>query len=163
MDNVVLECPICLRKFDEPIIASDGFTYDLECLRKWYLKHQNSPMTKNDISKYVFRNMTICQLLNLVIPRNETFDLTMETKWTSPFQRLAPDVIYEQRVIRDDEFEAQICENPSRIKIFFYSVMIMALIFLYIIYPIFGFWGFIISLSIYTLFSAYQIFYVESV
>lgn len=161
MGSVNSECPICLKNFEEPVIASDGFTYDLECLRMWYLRHQNSPMTKNVISKYVFRNMTLCQLLNISASRNETFDLTLETKWDSPFQRLTPDVIYEQRVI-PEYFENYDVERPDKFGLFISKIMFMALILLYIVYPVFGFWGFIISLALYTLFSAYNTFYVKT-
>lgn len=78
------KCPICLSEFTEPVIISDGLTYDLGCLRPWYQVHRTSPLTKNLIAKRAYRNGTICQKYNIPFPENESFDLSLDVKWDSP-------------------------------------------------------------------------------
>jgi hypothetical protein len=41
-----LECPILLAIMQDPVIASDGFTYEREAIEKWMESHHLSPCTR---------------------------------------------------------------------------------------------------------------------
>lgn len=47
-----LKCPISREIFLNPVVASDGFIYEKECIKKWLVNHSNSPMTNEDIEKF---------------------------------------------------------------------------------------------------------------
>ena len=38
-------CPISLDLMTDPVVASDGFTYERECITKWFSEHNTSPTT----------------------------------------------------------------------------------------------------------------------
>jgi hypothetical protein len=38
-------CPISLEMMTDPVVASDGFTYERECITKWLSEHTTSPTT----------------------------------------------------------------------------------------------------------------------
>ena len=46
-------CPISLKIFKEPYVASDGFTYDKKQIERWLKKRKSSPMTNETISNNI--------------------------------------------------------------------------------------------------------------
>ena len=58
-DVSYLVCPITKDFFKNPVVASDGYTYESEAIEK-YLKDNNvSPITKQPISNNIFPNRSI--------------------------------------------------------------------------------------------------------
>lgn len=41
-----LECPITHEIMQDPVIGSDGYTYEREAIKKWLQDHHSSPMNK---------------------------------------------------------------------------------------------------------------------
>lgn len=93
METSDLNCPVCLGKLTEPVIASDGITYDLSCIQLWYRYNYTSPFTKNKISNLVYRNKIICNILDIPLPINEVFDMKTDKKWNSDTTETSEDEI----------------------------------------------------------------------
>jgi len=142
-----MECPICLSSFTQPVIASDGLTYDLDCLRLWYRPHRTSPMTKSLISQFVYRNSTICKSMNISIPSNEHFDLSKDIKWGDSKTEGIPDKIYEEEPIPSEYIYEEI-DSDVQNKSGLYTMIILSFVFYFpSFYSSFGSWG-IIFLSL---------------
>ena len=57
-------CPISLNIMKDPVIASDGFTYDRESIELWLRDHETSPTTNDVLStKTLFPNRTLKSLI----------------------------------------------------------------------------------------------------
>lgn len=53
-------CPITLEKFKEPVIASDGHTYERAAILRWFEHHDTSPRTgQRLISKILVNNWAL--------------------------------------------------------------------------------------------------------
>lgn len=57
--------PITLEPIKDPVIASDGHTYDYESLCMWMEKnpHRQSPITKEVLRPYVYANLQMLEFL----------------------------------------------------------------------------------------------------
>lgn len=44
-------CPITLQPLRDPVIASDGFTYEREAITKWLIDNKNSPCTNLELKQ----------------------------------------------------------------------------------------------------------------
>mmetsp|Transcript_16164 Transcript_16164/g.35254 ORF Transcript_16164/g.35254 Transcript_16164/m.35254 type:complete len:91 (+) Transcript_16164:143-415(+) len=42
-------CPISLEIMDEPVICSDGITYEKREIKRWFLQHNTSPKTNVEL------------------------------------------------------------------------------------------------------------------
>jgi len=49
-------CPITQNVMIKPTIAQDGFSYELDAIKKWFIDHNNSPMTNKKISTNLIPN-----------------------------------------------------------------------------------------------------------
>jgi hypothetical protein len=76
-------CSVCYQELTEPVIASDGFTYDLTCIKRVITQGYLSPNTQHPLQPFSLRNVMVCQLLNINLPSREWFDLYEEDEWTS--------------------------------------------------------------------------------
>ena len=56
-------CPITLRIMKNPVVAADGRSYERAAIKKWFKKHSTSPTTNLPISKILYPNI---QLKNLI-------------------------------------------------------------------------------------------------
>ena len=57
-------CPISLELMTDPVVASDGFTYDRESIAQWLFEHNTSPTTNEPLETHdLFKNRA---LLNLI-------------------------------------------------------------------------------------------------
>lgn len=52
-------CPLSLDDFVEPVIASDGHTYSLAELRRSYEHQTTSPLTREELKPYVYRDLSL--------------------------------------------------------------------------------------------------------
>ena len=59
--------PITLEPMKDPVIASDGHTYDYESLTTWMEKnpHRRSPITKEVLRPYVYANLQMLDFLRV--------------------------------------------------------------------------------------------------
>lgn len=46
----LLQCPITMEIFDDPVLAKDGYTYERQAIEQWILSHGTSPMTRQPLS-----------------------------------------------------------------------------------------------------------------
>lgn len=60
--------PISLEEFKDPVVASDGKTYEFSALRSWVIrdKFRRSPLTMEVLRPEVFVNRDLCSHLGLV-------------------------------------------------------------------------------------------------
>lgn len=49
-------CPITMEKFKEPVIATDGHTYEKKAILQWFLHHDTSPKTGKHLDSKMLRN-----------------------------------------------------------------------------------------------------------
>ena len=56
-------CPITLDAYKDPVVASDGYTYDLNELRREFARSGISPMTRQPLQPYGYRNRALAQLI----------------------------------------------------------------------------------------------------
>mmetsp|Transcript_44554 Transcript_44554/g.83471 ORF Transcript_44554/g.83471 Transcript_44554/m.83471 type:complete len:296 (-) Transcript_44554:84-971(-) len=74
-------CPICLKvMYDDPVMCSDGHTYDRECIQRWFsMGRYTSPKTNETLeSKHLTPNITLrntIQELVLNLPENQWKEL----------------------------------------------------------------------------------------
>jgi hypothetical protein len=47
----VFTCPITLRRFKKPVVATDGFSYERRAIRKWLRSCLRSPMTNSPLPR----------------------------------------------------------------------------------------------------------------
>jgi hypothetical protein len=58
-------CPISLKIMDDPVMASDGFTYERVAIEEWLQKHSTSPSTKVElINKDLVCNRVLKKMLD---------------------------------------------------------------------------------------------------
>ena len=58
-------CPITMTLMKEPVILSDGFTYEKSAIEKWLKEHDKSPMTNEVLeSKVVTTNRQLKKLID---------------------------------------------------------------------------------------------------
>lgn len=63
MENINVEifliCPITTLIFEDPVVASDGYTYERKAIVKWLVDHDTSPLTRDYISNSLLSNEVI--------------------------------------------------------------------------------------------------------
>lgn len=55
------ECPIAQEPCTDPVIASDGFTYERDAILRWIVQSGTSPMTREPLDSLVVRNEAVCK------------------------------------------------------------------------------------------------------
>ena len=65
-------CPITYEIFREPVVASDGFTYERNSIEKWLKTNNTSPKTKEPISQILTTNFTFKKLIQDLIHEGGT-------------------------------------------------------------------------------------------
>lgn len=58
-------CIITKQKFQEPVIAEDGFTYEKSAILDWFKGHDTSPVTRKQIGKNLIDNQWLRKKLGL--------------------------------------------------------------------------------------------------
>ncbi len=52
-------CPITQDIMKNPVIASDGYTYEKDEIEKWYTNHKTSPMTREELTGVFIKNRAL--------------------------------------------------------------------------------------------------------
>ena len=61
-----LECPIGHEIMQDPVMGSDGYTYEREKIEEWLKKNHRSPMTRDYMTAGSLRtNQTVKSIINL--------------------------------------------------------------------------------------------------
>ncbi len=64
-------CPISKQIFKEPVVASDGYIYEKECIEKWLEKKTTSPMTNELLSHTKLNHVQFLKnIINEMIKKN---------------------------------------------------------------------------------------------
>ncbi len=59
-----LKCPISLELMADPVVASDGCTYERESITRWLSEHNTSPTTNEPLqSRALYQNRAIRNLI----------------------------------------------------------------------------------------------------
>ena len=66
--DYIANCPITQSPFKDPVVASDGHTYEREAIVAWMNKALTSPMTREEISPVLFPNLKMKQVLQTLNP-----------------------------------------------------------------------------------------------
>ena len=56
-------CPITREPMKDPVVASDGYTYDRPALMEWFDRSLRSPMTNKTIDRHVVPNYTLLSVI----------------------------------------------------------------------------------------------------
>ena len=88
------ECPICLERFTSPVVASDGFTYDLQCIQPAIDRSFRSPMTGEPlIHTRLTPNFLMCQILDLPLtPLRSHVEVPLNPQTAAFFERVDRDL-----------------------------------------------------------------------
>ena len=106
MEELEIICPITHQIFLDPVLASDGFTYEKKAIKKVIENNKISPMTKQIISSTTFPNLFVKHYVNSYLEKNpEKKKEQFFYDWykVSSFKELM-DVIHETYV-DDDLYE----------------------------------------------------------
>ena len=68
----VTHCPITHAPFQDPVVASDGHTYERKAITEWLGKAQTSPITRENISTTLFQNFKVKQIIHILKPEIST-------------------------------------------------------------------------------------------
>ncbi|CAF3891766.1 unnamed protein product [Rotaria magnacalcarata] len=97
----LLYCPITRERFRDPVVGSDGHTYERESIIEWLHSHGTSPLTREPMSASSLRsNFVVKKLLEFEVQaktKNYTFKLNVDVrkKHTRPLFQAHGKFIYE--------------------------------------------------------------------
>ncbi len=58
------KCPISLELMTDPVVASDGYTYERDSIEKWQCDHSRSPMTNEPLqTRFLVQNRALRNLI----------------------------------------------------------------------------------------------------
>lgn len=75
-------CPITMALFFDPVVASDGFTYEREAINEWMSKNKKSPLTGEIMNSTVFTNKLILSKVKTLLEENP--DLAKDQYFSTP-------------------------------------------------------------------------------
>ena len=76
MDMNLIKCPITNDIMYDPVIASDGHTYERKAIEKWLEEHKTSPITRQNISSYnLISNRAVKLLIDEYYKDNKDFEI----------------------------------------------------------------------------------------
>ena len=69
LDDTQLRCPITKQRFIDPVLATDGHTYERDAIERWFLNHDTSPVSEELLpSKQLAPNQNLYWMLQLTLP-----------------------------------------------------------------------------------------------
>ena len=69
VDDTQLQCPITKQRFIDPVLATDGHTYERDAIERWLANHDTSPVTEELLpSKQLAPNQNLYWMLQLTMP-----------------------------------------------------------------------------------------------
>ncbi|KAL5250039.1 hypothetical protein ACHWQZ_G015943 [Mnemiopsis leidyi] len=69
-----LICPITRECMKNPVVASDGFSYEEKAILAWFKRNGTSPMTNGEISKRLIQNHNLRTLIRDIMEKNSMSD-----------------------------------------------------------------------------------------
>ncbi len=57
-------CPITKMIFNSPVVCEDGYTYEEETIKEWFINNNTSPLTNLPINKKYSKNLILLQLID---------------------------------------------------------------------------------------------------
>lgn len=57
-------CPITQQVMSEPVVASDGFSYDLKSIEQWMMIYNTSPMTREQLKNVMYPNLALKAMID---------------------------------------------------------------------------------------------------
>lgn len=95
----ILECLVCPISQDlpkQPVIGSDGNTYDAECIKKWLQKHETSPITREKLRKRQVQNRAVRNIIEIL--------KGAEMDWIDGPTALHPEVRHRMHLLRAERY-----------------------------------------------------------
>eukprot|EP00964_Phaeocystis_antarctica_P142707 scaffold108034_cov66-Phaeocystis_antarctica.AAC.1 len=69
VNDTQLQCPITKQRFIDPVLATDGHTYERDAIERWLANHDTSPVTEELLpSKQLAPNQNLYWMLQLTMP-----------------------------------------------------------------------------------------------
>jgi hypothetical protein len=90
-DDTVLRCPITGDIMYNPVIASDGNTYERKAIKRWLKDHSTSPITRQPISKTgLIPNRAVKLLIDAYYKDNPNFEIDADLVYKKPVNTSKP-------------------------------------------------------------------------
>jgi len=82
MQNIkeLLQCPITETEIKDPVVCSDGHTYEKEVISAWMKTKKTSPVTREIISMEMYKNYAVKKVIDLIKTVENEENLTNLTK-----------------------------------------------------------------------------------
>ena len=108
-----LKCPLTLDIFREPVIASDGHTYEKDAITEYLKSNQRSPMTRQPINENLITNRKILDVINDYYKKNQNENKKIKRQKDNTCTQLR-DVYYNEEkeiVCYKDNHEPVTCQT----------------------------------------------------
>ena len=90
-DDTILRCPITGEIMYNPVIASDGNTYERKAIKRWLKDHSTSPITRQPISKTsLIPNRSVKSLIDEYYRDNPNFEIDADLVYKKPVNTSKP-------------------------------------------------------------------------
>jgi len=90
-DDTVIRCPITGDIMYNPVIASDGNTYEHKAIKRWLKDHSTSPITRQPISKTgLIPNRAVKSLIDEYYRDNPNFEIDVDLVYKKPVNTSKP-------------------------------------------------------------------------
>lgn len=60
----IIECPITREFPKDPVVCSDGYTYERKQIQQWFETHNTSPMTRTEMDNIYLTNIIVKQIIS---------------------------------------------------------------------------------------------------
>lgn len=123
MENLTndLICPISGEIFKDPVIASDGFTYEREMIEKWLEWNDTSPLTNMQLINFeLFPNLTVKKLVSdfLELEKTENKHVILELENIDVNNKSHRNNMFKDNFIDDFVNKKNIFETRNNIQNF---------------------------------------------
>ncbi len=88
-DHVDIMCPISKQIFKNPVVASDGYIYEKDCIEQWFKTKQTSPMTNKPLTNTNINEVFfIKNFINEAVKKNPELLKDQYTQPENPLESL---------------------------------------------------------------------------
>jgi U-box domain len=96
-------CPITQSIFVDPVIASDGFSYERSAIERWFRTSDKSPVTGMKITRLIFPNHSLRGAIDELFPEKVLRTVTSSSRTDTEQMNQSSDVPLSQSFIKSRE------------------------------------------------------------